>query len=591
MSETSPTGFDALIQAYLGAAFRRDPLSATAAGVHDHDGAWPDLSAAGRRATLEALDAWQEQLVALDDAELGFDNRIDRDRVLAIIAAERYALVESRDDAWDPLWWIYVMGDGLFGLLSREFAPPAERLASVTSRLEGLPAVVDAACESLGTIADRPVSAFHTDRALLDLDGIPNLIDEAVALAAGLETSPAVEELRRRLDAAAGAARQAIERYRDHLTIVIRPVAIGEGRLGPERYAAKLVHTLGDPEMTVEHVLGAAERLFGAVRAEMARLAGELWTVLDPVTEPPNNPDALTRLVLDKIAADHTDPDGLLDVCRGALRRIEEFCRDRDLLGLGEEPLEIQWTPVFMRGMAQAMLFAPGPFDAGQKSMFMITPIPETWPPEQRDSYLREMNRHQLEVLTIHEAVPGHYLQGVYGNRAPSIVRSVFGDGMYAEGWAVYVTQVMMDVGYRRGDYSLLLAHWKYYLRAITNAIVDIRIHTTAMTEDEALDLMTIGGFQELAEARAKYSRARLTSTQLSTYFVGSLAFWELEHEVRRRAAAASGDARGADAVPVPAIIGGYPATPGFDYRPHLENMISHGSLPLPLLRRVVLGD
>jgi uncharacterized protein (DUF885 family) len=590
MSETPPHGFDALIRDYLAEAFRLDPLSATAAGVHDHDGAWPDLSESGRQVALAALDTWRGRLAELDDGALTFDQRIDRDRVLAVIAAQRFGLTESRDEAWDPLWWIYVMGDGLFGLLSREFAPAIDRLTSVASRLEGLPAIIDAARAALGSIAERPVSAFHTERALQDLDGIPNLIEEAGLLAASLDPSPPVEALRRRLDPAAATALAAIERYRDHLRTVVQPAAIGEGRLGRERYAAKLVHTLGDPEMTVEHILGSAEHLFEAVRAEMARLAAELWPILEPGIAPIEDPDALTRAVLDKIAADHADADSLLDVCRGALRRIEDFCRDRDLIGLAEEPLDIQWTPVFLRGMAQAMLFAPGPFDAGQKSIFMITPIPDSWPAEQRDSYLREMNRHQLEVLTIHEAVPGHYLQGVYGNRAPSLIRSVYGDGMYAEGWAVYVTQVMMDVGYRRGDYSLLLAHWKYYLRAVVNAIVDIRIHTAGMTEDEALDLMILGGFQELAEARAKYSRARLSSTQLSTYFVGSLAFWELEHEVRRRAAAASGDPRGAEAVPMPPIIGGYPETPGFTYRPHLEGMIGHGSLPLPLLRRAVLG-
>ena len=169
-------------------------------------------------------------------------------------------------------------------------------------------------------------------------------------------------------------------------------------------------------------------------------------------------------------------------------------------------------------------------------------------------------------------------------------MRAVLDDGVYAEGWAVYVTHVMLDLGFDADDPALWLMHWKYYLRAVVNAILDIRVHVFDMTEDEALDLMIRGGFQEEAEARAKYSRARLTSTQLSTYFVGSLGLWELEHEVRRRAAAASGDPRGADAVPVPSIVGGYPATPGFDYRTHLESVIGHGQLPLPLLRRAILG-
>ena len=140
-----------------------------------------------------------------------------------------------------------------------------------------------------------------------------------------------------------------------------------------------------------------------------------------------------------------------------------------------------------------------------------------------------------LRLLTIHEAVPGHYLQGVYANRCPSLVRSIFWSGLFAEGWAVYVTQVMMDVGYGADDPALLLTHWKFYLRCITNAIIDARIHTAGMTEDEAVALMVDGGFQEEAEARAKYDRARLSSTQLSTYFAGSMEMWDIELEARRR--------------------------------------------------------
>ena len=151
-----------------------------------------------------------------------------------------------------------------------------------------------------------------------------------------------------------------------------------------------------------------------------------------------------------------------------------------------------------------------------------------------------------LRLLTIHEAVPGHYLQGVYANRCPSIVRAIFASGLFAEGWAVYVTQVMMDVGYGADDPALLLVHWKFYLRSITNAIIDAKIHCDGMTEEEAVALMVDGGFQEQAEARAKFDRARLSSTQLSTYFAGSLEMWDIEREVRRRAAIASGDGRAA---------------------------------------------
>ncbi len=209
---------------------------------------------------------------------------------------------------------------------------------------------------------------------------------------------------------------------------------------------------------------------------------------------------------------------------------------------------------MFMRSFGGAMLDSPGPLDRGEKAFFSITPVNESWPPERQESYLREDNARMLRLLTIHEAVPGHYLQGVYANRVSSQIRTIFGSGLFAEGWAVYVTQVMIDLGYGADDPALLLTHWKFYLRSITNAILDARIHVHDMNEDEALELMVEGGFQEEGEARAKYDRARLSSTQLSTYFTGSMEFWDIEREVRRRAAVAAGAS--VDAVPEPRVVG-----------------------------------
>jgi hypothetical protein len=318
----------------------------------------------------------------------------------------------------------------------------------------------------------------------------------------------------------------------------------------------------------------------------MLRLARELWPTWRPGEPAPADEDALVRGVLDAIAADHPAAEELLDFCRAENARIEAFCRDRDLIGLAEEPLDIRWTPVFLRAFGGAMLISPGPLDRGLTSFFAITPMPDDWPPERRESYLREDNARMLRLLTIHEAVPGHYLQGVYANRSASLPRSVFWSGVFAEGWAVYVTQVMMDAGYGADDRALLLTHWKFYLRSVTNAILDAQIHIDGIDEDAALALMVGRGFQEEAEARAKYSRARLSSTQLSTYFAGSLEMWDIELEARRRAAAASG--ADPDAVVAGGLPGGFGETPGFRYRDHLEAVIRHGAPPTALLRRIL---
>jgi uncharacterized protein (DUF885 family) len=577
------SAFSERLDAFFDEFFRLHPTEATHAGVHTWDDRWPDVSEAGRQARLEFLDRWEAELGAFHEASLTDDERVDRSVLLLEIEARRFAETELREEHWDPLSWVYLLGDGLFTLLAREFAPLEQRLAASAGRQEGIPAVVEAAREALATDVGRPVSRFHTETALKQLAGVTELVDDALGQADSVDGA-----LRDRLGRSAAAAREALNAYERYLRDEVLPRSEGEGRLGPELFARKMRHTMRSAELTPERILSAAEREFETVRGEMVRLAREHWSLWFPNGEPPGDEQRLVRDALDEIAKDHPPADGLLDFCREELKRIEAFCRHRNVIGLAEEPLDIRWTPVFMRAFGGAMLDSPGPLDKGQKSFFSITPIPDDWTPDQAESYLREMNAKQLVLLTIHEAVPGHYLQGVYANRVASLPRAVFWSGLFAEGWAVYVTQVMMDLGYRADDPAVILNHWKYYLRAVVNAIIDARIHTAGMTEDEAVSLMVEGGFQEEAEARAKYNRARLTSTQLSTYFTGSLEFWSIEREARERAAVEAGDPPGARAVPEPRIVGGYPQTPGFDYRAHLERVISHGTPPTSVLRSIL---
>ena len=583
------TTFDELVHGLFADLFRASPVLATWIGSHENDGSWPDQSAAGSRALVALLDRWAGAVAALAPDALTPDEAIDRDIVLGELAAMRFAETEVRAEEWDPLAWVYLLGEGIHLLLAREFAPLGVRLASAAARIEGIPAVLAAARERLVGSGDRPVSRLHTEVALTQLPGIGELCRGALAAAAGADEEGELAPVRARLEPAVASAEAALEAFAAHLRDVVLPAAEGEGRIGPDLFAAKLRHTL-QAEMTPDDLEARGRREFDAVRSEMVRLARDLWPGLRPDDPMPADEGALVRGALDRIAEQHRRPDELLDFCRVELARVEAFCRERELIGLADEPLAIDWTPVFLRAFGGAMLDSPGPLDRGLRSYFYVTPPPDDWTPEQVESFLREDNDRMLVTLVIHEAVPGHYLQLAYANRSPSFVRAAFSSGVFAEGWAVYVTQVMMDLGYRADDPALLLVHWKLYLRAVTNALIDVGIHAHGMTEEEAVELMVEGGFQERSEAVRKYERARLTSTQLSTYFVGSISMWDLEEERRRRLAVASGDPRGAAAVAAPRIVGGFGETPGFAYREHLESVLAHGTPPIPALRRILLG-
>ena len=545
--------------AFFADFFRLYPVHATEAGNHQHDPQWPDLTDAGAHERVSWLADIRARLEAADG--LSRDEEIDRRVLLATIDELRFDEEELDELSWSPIVYSYLLGGGLFGLLSREFAPLGDRLQSAAGRMEGIPAALDAARQNLTSGRGRAVSAFHVEKAIQTMPGVTDLCQTAVSMAADVD-----DATRDRVTAAAGPAIAAVEAFTTWLKDDLLPTADGDFRLGRDLYERKFHHSLKATITPAELEVRAA-KAYDEIRAEMLRLARELWPSWIGDEAIPDDPDVLTRRVLDAIAVDHPKADELLDFCRGEHQRIEAFIRERDLIGLAEEPLQIIWTPPFLRAFGGAMLIPPGPLDKGLDSFFAITPPPDDWTDEQVESMLRENNSRSLRVLTIHEAVPGHYLQLAWSNRCDSLPRSVFGSGVFAEGWAVYVTQVMMDVGYGADDPALMLAHWKYFLRAATNTLMDIRIHTGTMTEDEAMTMMVDGGFQEQSEASEKWSRARLSSTQLCSYYLGSVEMTELEHEARRQA----GDA--------------------FGWRSFLESVVSHGTPPMPVIRDILFGD
>lgn len=587
--------FESAVVDLLVDLFDAYPTWGTDAGYHRVDDRWPDLTEAGRLSRLRLLRTHQHRFGAMDEAGISSAERIDRDILLEEIEKVVFGDEVLREEAWDPLSIVYLMGSGLFGVLAREYAPWGQRGAAVSARIEALPKLMEQALAGLTGLPDRPVSLLHLDTALSQLDGVTELIGAVLEEARTRASTGESVELVARLEASADRAKLALDVFRSGLEGEVRDRAAGDGRLGAELFARKLRLTLGS-DISPEELRRKAWADYGSVRAEMVRLARATWTRWfsdEPVPDVADGDVAaeglLVRRVLDAIAAQHQTPDGLIRYCETEMARIEAFCRERQVITLPDEPMSITWTPLFMRAYGRAFLDSPGPLDRGLKSHFWITPPDESAGPEAVESYLREDNDRMLRVLSIHEGIPGHYLQLAASNRCSSLARTVFSNGMFAEGWAVYVTQVMMDLGYGADDPGLMLNHWKMYLRAATNAVLDVETHAGSMTEAEAMELMVVGGWQESDEAGAKWVRARLTSTQLSTYFVGSVEMWDLEVAVRRRAAEAAGASP--DAVPGQRIAGGLGDTPGFDQRAHLESVISEGTPAIKWRRRMLLGD
>jgi uncharacterized protein (DUF885 family) len=301
-------------------------------------------------------------------------------------------------------------------------------------------------------------------------------------------------------------------------------------RLGKEKYARKFALVLATGR-TPEDLLAAAESDLKTVRAEMAKLAA-------PKT---------VEQALDAIARQHATPATYMDKAKEALAQATAFVKEKDLLTLpARSNLDVIETPEFLRGIYGVGGFNPAPpLEPQLGAFYWITPIPKTWPAVRAESKLREYNNYGLQELTIHEAMPGHYVQFEYANDVQPVtrrlLRTIFSNTPYVEGWAFYTQQMMSEAGYLDGSKALWLTFYKQVLRALANTILDVRLQTMGMTDQQALDLMMKDTYQEKEEATAKLQRAQLSSCQLPTYFAGWKGWLDArEHYKQRKGSAYS---------------------------------------------------
>jgi hypothetical protein len=312
-----------------------------------------------------------------------------------------------------------------------------------------------------------------------------------------------------------------------------------------------------------------AESEADRVEREMYYVAKQQWAKVFPLKPlPPDDPAgrrSTIGAVLGELSKVHGKPENIVEDARKTVDKIRVFIREKKILALPEpDTCKVIEMPEFQRGFSVAYLNAAPPLDPKADSLYAVSPPPKEWTPERVETYLREYNSAMLQVLTIHEAYPGHYVQLAYSNRCPSQVRKILSSGTFAEGWAVYTEQMMLDQGFGDGDLSLRLHQLKFYQRAVINAVLDNKMHCENMTDEEAMKILIERGFQTEAEAVGKIQRAKQSSTQLSTYFVGRMAFYKLRQDVERK----QGDK--------------------FDLARFHEDVLSHGTLPVKYLRELV---
>jgi hypothetical protein len=495
--------FAPLAERIIEAVLEASPALASYAGDHRFDDLLPDLSADGVARDVAMLREAADALSQVDIEALDTEDAVDHAALMSLVERAHFELTGVREHEWNPLE--HNPGALLYALISRPFAPAEQRLQSLAGRLSAIP---DALATARSVLGDCPRIHVETavgqfaGTAMLVRDEVSGLLAQAPELAGTV--APAQQRAAAALDEFVGWLRQR------------RGDAADDGRdprLGRRMWEARLWHTL-DTELSATQVMAKAEanlnRVTDELRVASARLVGG----------PPT--DETVRTALDRLAEEHPDDTSIVDLAKVILDEATTFVRDNDLVTLIDDPCTIMEMPEFARGVAVAYCDPPGPLEtADVPTFYCISPTPADWPAQRVESFYREYNNHMMRNLTVHEAMPGHFLQLAHARRfrGTTRARALGFSGPFVEGWAVYTEEVMVEHGF--GGLPVRLQQLKTQLRMTINAILDQLVHCEGLSEVDAMALMTHRGFQEEGEAAGKWRRALLTSTQLSTYFVG----------------------------------------------------------------------
>ncbi|MCK6588085.1 MAG: DUF885 domain-containing protein [Polyangiaceae bacterium] len=546
-----------LAERFLEGYLKLEPNRATDAGDHRYDARWPDMSESGDEEFRRFIAVMRKDLDAIPEDGLSLQAKVDRALMKSKLEYWLFALDELRTTTWDPLAYTGTVGDGIDPLVSRDFAPIDERMQSLKGRLEGIPSLVATAKKRLKNPPE-----VHTQTAIQQNRGLIALVEKGLA-----DSFAKVPAQKAGLEEAAKKAAAALSDFQTFLEKDLLPRSKGDFRLGRARFEKKLRFALDD-EVDINAVRDGARALLAKTQEEMAATAKELWPSLMkgqsmPTAKTAAEKKALVKKVLDKLAEDRPDNKTIVKEAALLVEQASDFVKKNDLVRLPEERCEVIEMPEYRRGVAVAYCDASGPLEKNPQTFYAISPTPSDWTPKRAESFYREYNRSMLANLTVHEAMPGHFLQLMHNNRFPSVLRAVFASGPFVEGWAVYTEWVMAKYGF--GGAKVRMMQQKMLLRLAANAILDHEVHAGTMDEKAALALMMDEAFQEEGEAVGKWRRAKLTSAQLTTYYYG---FTEMM-----------------------ALRGKHEGKAGFSERAYHDKVLSFGSPSMRHLRAIMAAE
>jgi uncharacterized protein (DUF885 family) len=548
--------FEKIAKDYCENYLASHPEFSTELGDHRFDGALTDYSTESRARMLSNAKQVREALKKFDDyKQLTGPNQVDVRILRDNIDYEIFRLEEMRDAEWNPLVYNQSLANSLYLLVARDFASAQNRIPSLRQRLDGIPNVIKQAEANL-----QHPPKIYTETAIEQITGAINLVRN------GLD--PLVNQapqMKKDLAPIQEKTAKALEDYKKWLQDDLLKRSDGDFRIGADKFRKKLRFALAS-DLSMEEIKKRADADLAQTQEAIYQTALPFYKKYFPKADEKTLADkkAVTAAVLKKLAEQHPDDSTIVGYAQKVVVEATDFVKSHNIVAVPTTPLDVIVMPEFKRGQSIAYCDSSGPLEKNGKTFFAVAPTPNDWAKPRKDSFFREYNNFMVRDLTVHEAMPGHYLQLCHSNEfhAPTLVRAIFQSGPFIEGWAVYTEQVMAEQGY--GGPEVKMQQLKMRLRAIANAILDQSIHAGNMTEQQAMDLMMKETFQEEGEAVAKWKRARLSSAQLSTYFVGATEHLDLRAAAQKKL--------GKD----------------FDLRKYNDQVISYGSPPVKYVRELM---
>lgn len=538
---------------FLDGYWARNTDNAVAVGYYKYADRLIVPDAKAREEYLKYLDSTLQRLGAIDAKALNAANRTDHALLKNELESERWSLTEYKSWAWDPS--NYNVADAFALIASTEYAPPEQRLRTLLKRLDRVPAYYAAAKQQISNpVRERTQLGIEQNTGALDVFG-----DDLEKMVAGSRLKAAERAL---LFTRMAAAREAIKDY----VAFLKDLDARQGantrsfRIGKELYARKFAYDI-QSSYSAEELYQRALRRKEELHSNMDKLADQLWSkYMGTAPKPADRAEKIGALIR-KISEKHIARERFVDGIKALIPQLTQWIADHKLVTLdATRPLQVRETPTYKRGFAIASIDAPGPYDPTAKTYYNVSPL-DAYTPEQAESFLREYNDYIIQILNIHEALPGHYVQLLYSNKSPSRIKALFGNGAMVEGWAVYSERMMLESGWGGDAPEMWLMYSKWNLRSVCNTILDYSLHVLNMSEQDAMNLLTREAFQSQTEATGKWRRARLSAVQLASYFAGYSEIYEFREQQRKELGAK------------------------FDLRKFHEQFLSYGSAPVRVIK------